>query len=111
MQRADLKAFQDVSFLFWIKDKEGTYIWANRAACQFAKQDNIEGKTDRDLVWADNAEALQKADRQVLETGKPRFLQEFVDKSGLGKATLNVCKWVDELDGKKYCFGISFTIA
>jgi len=48
MQRADLKAFENVPFLFWIKDKEGTYIWANRVACQFAKQDNIEGKTDQD---------------------------------------------------------------
>jgi len=111
MQRADLKAFENVPFLFWIKDKEGTYIWANRVACQFAKEDDIVGKADDDLVWADNAAALQELDRQVIDSGKPRFLHEYVDKSDRGKATLNVCKWVDELDGKKYCFGISFNIA
>jgi len=53
---------------------------------------------------------LQELDRQVIDSGKPRFLHEFVDKSGLGKATLNVCKWPEELDGKKCCFGISFVI-
>lgn len=110
MRRADLEAFQNVPFLFWVKDQEGKYLWANRAACRLAKEESIEGKTDRDLIWADNAEALQELDKQVIKSGEPRFLHEYVDKSGQGKATLNVCKWPDELDGVKCCFGISFTI-
>jgi hypothetical protein len=33
-----------------------------------------------------------------------------VDESGQGKATLSVCKFVGELDGKKCVFGVSFVI-
>ena len=56
------------------------------------------------------ADALQTDDHRVFETGEPSFQHEYVDKSSRGKATLNVCKWLGELDGEKRCFGISFTI-
>jgi PAS domain-containing protein len=109
MQLADLEVFRDVPFLFWVKDESGRYVWANQAIRQLANED-VVGKTDRELVWSDNAEALQAADERVFATGKPIFLHESVDKSSQGNATLNVCKWLGELDGKKCCFGISFSI-
>ena len=61
-------------------------------------------------MWADNADALRAADKQVFETGKPSFLHEYVDRSGQGTATMSVCKFVGELDGKKCVFGVSFNI-
>jgi hypothetical protein len=72
-----------------------------------AKED-ILGKTDHELIWADNADALRTDDKQVLETGKPLFLHEYVDKPS--KATLSVCKFVGEFDGKRCAFGVSFII-
>ena len=109
MQAADLEVFRDVPFLFWVKDEKGMYVWANRTINQLANE-NVVGKTDRDLVWADNSDALQADDKRVFETGEPSFQHEYVDKSSRGKASLNVCKWLGELDGEKRCFGISFTI-
>lgn len=87
----------------------GQYLWGNRTISQLAKEDVI-GKTDSELTGPDNAEALRANDKQVLETGKSVFTHEYVDKSGHGKATLNVCKFVGELEGKKHVFGISFII-
>ncbi len=96
-------------FLFWAKDEEGRYVWGNRAICDLAQAD-VTGKTDAELIWADNADALRQADKQVWETGEPDFTHEYVDKSGHGKATLNVCKFPAELDGEKRVFGVSFII-
>jgi len=70
----------------------------------------VAGKMDGELVWKANAEALVKNDIEVLESGKPHFMHEKVDHSEHGKATLSVCKWVDELDGRRLVFGISFVI-
>ena len=109
MKSKDLEVFNDFPFLFWVKDVDGKYLWGNRAISRLAGKE-IVGKTDRELPWADNADALQANDRLVFETGKPSYLHEYVDKSSRGKATLNVCKWLGELDGKTHCFGISFVI-
>lgn len=109
MQAKDLEIFNQMPFLFWVKDEEGRYIWGNRAIADLAGQE-VVGKTDAELPWADNAEALRADDKQVMETGMPIFAHENVDKSSRGTATLNVCKFVGELDGKKHAFGISFVI-
>ena len=109
MEAKDLEMFSEVPFLFWVKDEAGRYLWGNRAICRLAGED-IAGKTDYDLVWSDNAESLQAADRQVFASGNPIYLQEHVDASSRGKATLNVCKWLGEFNGDTRCFGISFTI-
>ena len=105
----NLEIFNQMPFLFWVKDEEGVYIWGNQAISDLAGWD-VVGKTDAELPWADNAEALRADDNQVLKTGKPIFAHEYVDESSRGKATLNVCKFVGELDGKKHAFGISFVI-
>ena len=109
MQSKDLEVLNEMPFLFWAKDEQGRHVWGNRAINQLA-QENVIGKTDYELIWADNADALREADKKVFETGQPSYLHEYVDKSGRGKATLSVCKFVGELDGKKCVFGISFVI-
>ena len=107
MQIKDLEAFEHVPFLVRVKDEAWRYLWGNRAICDLAGEDVI-GKKDSDLVWKANADAQVHNDREVLATGEPDFMHERVDHSDHGKATLSVCKWVDELDGRKLVFGISF---
>ena len=109
MQITDLEAFRDVPFLCWVKDEEWRYLWGNRAICELAGED-VAGKKDDQLVWKANAEALVKNDQAVLASGQPHYMHERVDHSGHGQATLSVCKWVDELDGRRLVFGISFVI-
>jgi PAS domain-containing protein len=109
MQTKDLEVFNSMPFYFWVKDKEGRYLWANRALLEVA-QENIVGKTDRELGWAADAEALRADDKQVLETGRTLYVHENAHVPGRGKVTLNVCKFVGELDGKKGVFGVSFVI-
>ena len=107
METKDLEIFNDVPFLFWVKDGGGRYLWGNRTISQLAGEE-VAGKTDRELLWADNADSLQAGDKQVFESGKPNYLHEYGDKSSHGKATLNVCKWLGDFEGHKCCFRISF---
>jgi len=109
MQKNELEIFNAMPFLFWAKDEEGRYLWGNRAICEFAKED-VVGKTDSELMWAADAEGLRADDKEVLNTGKPIFRHEYVDKSREGKATLNVCKFLGELDGRRCVMGVSFVI-
>ncbi len=96
-------------FLLWVKDEDGRYIWGNTAINDFAGQP-VAGKTDAELPWADVAESLRADDKQVMATGEPMFTHEQVGESSKGKATLSVCKFADELDGKTHAFGISFVV-
>jgi PAS domain-containing protein len=109
MRLQDLEAFDSVPFLLWAKDENGKHLFGNKAICDLAGE-NVVGKRDNDLIWANDAESLQAHDRKVLESGKTEYLHEYVQKSRHGQATLNVCKWAGELDGRKCCFGISFVI-
>ena len=109
MKLKDLEVFNQMPFLFWVKDKEGKHLFGNKVINDLAGED-VVGKTDRELVWAKDADALQAHDRQVLETGTTSFIHEHVQKSRHGDATLNVCKWAGDLDGERCCFGISFII-
>jgi PAS domain-containing protein len=104
MQRSQLDVLNEVPFLAWVKDADGRYIWGNRTICAFAKED-VVGKTDAELMWAANAEGLRADDVEVLRTKQPIFRHEYVDKSEKGKATLNVCKFPAELDGKHASWG------
>ena len=109
MRTEDLAILDDVPFLFWVKDEGGEYLWGNRAIARLAGEE-VAGKTDRDLVWAQDADALQAADRKVLESGNPCTLHESVGKSSQGPVTYSVCKWAGEFEGRRCSFGISFKI-
>jgi PAS domain S-box-containing protein len=62
--------------VFW-KDLEGQYLGCNKAfsvAAGLKDPTQIIGKTDFDLPWApEDTEAYRADDRQVLETGQPKF--------------------------------------
>ena len=109
MKITDLEAFRNVPFLCWVKDEEWRYLWGNRAICDLAGED-VVGKKDAELAWKADAGALVADDAEVLASGKAHFMHEVVSRSERGKATLSVCKWVDNLDGRRHVFGISFVI-
>ncbi len=109
MQAKELEIFNFMPFLFWVKDEDGRYVWGNKVICDLANED-VVGKTDYDLVWADDADGLRTADQEVWKTGKPDFVHEFVTKSTHGQSTLNVCKFIGVFEGKRHVFGISFII-
>lgn len=109
MKVEDLEKFRSVPFLVWVKDEDWRYLWGNDTINDLAGQ-NVVGKMDSELPWKMNAAALVQNDEEVMATGEPHFMHEVVDHSHHGKATLSVCKWVDELDGRRLVFGISFVI-
>ena len=109
MKKSQLEVFDAVPFLFWAKDEDGRYIWGNRVINDFAGQD-VTGKTDDELPWSDDAEALRADDREVMRTGQPIFRHEHVDRSKTGQATLSVCKFLGDLDGTRCVMGVSFVI-
>ncbi len=109
MQVKDLDVFNQVPFYFWAKDSEGVYLWCNRRMSEYAGTEVI-GKTDYEITSSEAAEALRADDRLVLKTGKPHTFYEEVDDPVQGKVTLSVCKYVDELEGKKCIFGVSFLV-
>jgi PAS domain-containing protein len=107
MQKSQLEIFNMMPFLFWAKDQDGRYIWGNRVICELAKED-VVGKTDYELRWAEDADGLRADDKEVLATGKPIFRHEFAGGPGEPKANLSVCKFLGELDGKPCVMGVSF---
>ncbi len=109
MQASDLEIFNDMPFYFWVKSKDGVYLWGNTAINEFAGVP-VAGKGDAELKWGANAEELRIADKEVWEKGAPDFTKEYVDRSTRGYASLNVCKFIDEFEGQRCVFGVSFVI-
>jgi PAS domain-containing protein len=109
MESSQLEIFNAMPFLFWAKDEEGRYVWGNRTINNLAKED-VAGKTDYELPWSADADGLRTDDKEVLRTGEPIFRHEYIDRPGKGRTTLNVCKFLGELDGTRCVMGISFVI-
>jgi PAS domain-containing protein len=109
VQIKDLEVFNEMPFLCWVKDANGGHLFGDKAICDLAGED-VVGKADRDLVWRKDADALRAHDRHVLESGRTSFIQEHVRQSAHGDASLDICKWVGDLDGRRCCFGNSFII-
>ncbi len=109
MKSEDLKAMNEMPFLFWAKDEQGVYIFGNSTINELGGG-SVVGKSDHELPWADTADALIEHDKKVLASDKPVFIQELVHKSSKGEATLNVCKFTGELDNVRCTFGVSFVI-
>ncbi|MDH7553353.1 MAG: PAS domain S-box protein [Spirochaetota bacterium] len=61
--------------VFW-KDKNLHYLGCNRPFAQdagFNNPEELTGKTDYDMVWANEAEFYRADDRSVIETGIPKL--------------------------------------
>ncbi len=109
MEKKDLEVFNQMPFLFWVKDAEGRYLWGNKVIKEAAQED-VTGKTDSQLIWAEDAKGLRDNDKEVLDSGQAVFHHETIEKSGRGKITLSVCKFPAEFEGKTQVFGVSFVI-
>src|SRR5215472_558584 len=64
--------------LVFLKDRQGRYLYVNK---EFTKafqvtEEQIKGKRDDDVFSADQADAFQANDRQVLEAGVPMEFEE-----------------------------------
>lgn len=64
--------------VIFLKDRQGRYLYANnkfkRALC--ITEEQIKGKTDDEVFSAEQADAFQANDRQVLEAGVPMEFEE-----------------------------------
>ncbi len=90
--------------VFW-KDRNGVYLGCNPSFARAAgleKAESIIGRTDFDLVWKTRAEAYQREDRQVMESGRARLnFTESQPDDRKGVRTLRVSKTpLTELDGE-----------
>ncbi|MEM9657366.1 MAG: PAS domain-containing protein, partial [Planctomycetota bacterium] len=78
MNADELRIIDEMPFLFWIKDREGKYLWGNRAIRELADE-GVVGKTDDELPWSADAESLRADDNRVFETGEPLYVHETID--------------------------------
>ncbi|MFA6547078.1 MAG: PAS domain S-box protein, partial [Limisphaerales bacterium] len=86
--RALLRALLDsIPDLIFFKDSNSVYLGCNRAfeAYSGMREEELVGKSDRDIVPRDAAERYQMKDREVLTTGQPHRNEEWVPfKNGGG---------------------------
>lgn len=109
MEAKDLEVFNAMPFFFWVKDEEGRYLWGNKTICEAAGE-NVAGKTDDELPWANNADTLRADDKRVFESGDPLFIHELAENSADQTIDLSVCKFIGNFEGKRCAFGVSFVV-
>lgn len=75
--------------IYW-KDRNGAYLGCNdfmASICGLSSPDEVIGKTDSDLCWYKSVDKLRKADKQVMETGKPIMVEEMTKLANKKLAT------------------------
>jgi len=98
-QRALLDNFP---FMVWLKDKDSNYLAVNQVfakACGCASPDDLLGKSDLDVWPRELAEGYRADDRAVLDSGKPKTLEEPIVTDG-GSTWIETYKSPVMLDGK-----------
>ena len=82
-QTAILNNIPDIA---WLKDKEGRFIAVNKPfaeVCGLSPEDLVD-KTDLDIWHKDLAEGYMADDREVMETGRRKQVEEpLIDKDGI----------------------------
>jgi diguanylate cyclase (GGDEF)-like protein/PAS domain S-box-containing protein len=76
-----LRAFVDtIPDLVWLKDTEGVYLACNRRfqLLYGAEEKDIVGKTDRDFVDQDTADAFRKNDLKAMQEDRSIFNEEWL---------------------------------
>lgn len=105
-----LQMFSDMPFLVFVKDEELNYVWGNNSFLELISLGSLEeliGKRDHDLIWADYADELNKNDREALDNNKPITIIESSDIPGKGTVGGTVRKFPITLDGKRCLMGIA----
>ena len=75
----------NLPFLFWLKDAESRFLAVNSEfakACGRASSDEVVGLTDLDVWPADLAEGYRADDREVIESGHEKAVEEPVETQG-----------------------------
>ena len=78
-QRALLDTFP---FIVWLKDEQSRFLSVNEpfaATFGWPSADSLVGKTDLDIAPQELAEAYRADDRAVLESAKPRIVEEWIE--------------------------------
>jgi PAS domain S-box-containing protein len=81
-QRAVLDNFP---FLVWLKDAESRFLAVNApfaAACGKSSPEALVALTDLDIWPPDLAERYRADDKAVLESGRPRVVEELIEQAG-----------------------------
>lgn len=85
-QRQQQAILNNIPDIAWLKDTESRYVMVNEPflrACGLSA-DELPGKTDFDLWPEDLAEQYRSDDREVMQTGRHKLVEEpFVDAQGV----------------------------
>jgi DNA-binding CsgD family transcriptional regulator len=110
------EAFLHLPHPAYVKDGHGIYLRANSAALEFLHIDqasDLIGKTDRDFLDKDSAEAIMQNDREVFFTKTPIIICEHL-KSLDGKQQFDCLSYkfpIQSTNGKVSCvFGVSLKL-
>ncbi len=102
---ARMRAILDnAAAIIFLKDREGRYFFINR---HFAEQinvsnDDIQGKTDFDILPKEFAETIRKNDQEVLRKGIPLEFEEIAPHDGDRKTYLSLKFPLCDLSGAVY---------
>ena len=78
-QRALLDTFP---FMVWLKDEQGNFLSVNEPFARtfgWPSADSLIGKSDLDIASLELAESYRTDDREVLESGEPRIIEEWIE--------------------------------
>lgn len=83
MSRLLMGVTEGTTDAIFIKDIEGHYLMANSAACRAIgkPQDDVIGRTDRDLFPVESSKLIRAIDSQVIHSGKPLISEERLQTS------------------------------
>ena len=68
----------------YVRDPEGRYLFANRAARQAlgCRENELAGSTNEKFFSAESARHIRESDAEVIRTGEPQTLEESVELNG-----------------------------
>jgi PAS domain S-box-containing protein len=74
----------NVDDAIYVKDRNGRFIFANRRVDRIlgAAHSAVIGAMDRDFIPHAHADALEIVDQEIMQTGVPQEVEEFVPESG-----------------------------
>jgi len=90
-ERSRLRTLIDtIPDLVWVKDPNGIFLACNPAFERLygAQEDAILGRTDRDFVPAEAADAFREHDRRAMAAGRPMVNEEWVTFAADGQRVL-----------------------
>lgn len=78
-----LQALLDtLPFMVWLKDKQGNFLSVNKlfaAIFGWPSAESLVGKSDLDIASLELAESYCADDREVLESGEPKIIEEWIE--------------------------------